>query len=145
MVTETGYNTWQAWILLSALYIYFCYGFFPDLLEGFSLHPEDWIKNQTSLYLRPDKSPSGKPVVTPSSTQEKAVSELAAAGQQVSAASADDDVDVDVSSDETETKTETNNSDDSSDGQDLTVCVGETERLVAHCKLQVQFDQLFDF
>ena len=142
MVTETGYNTWQAWILLSALYIYFCYGFFPDLLEGFSLHPEDWIKNQTSLYLRPDKSPSVTPVVSPPSTQEKAVSELAAAGQQVSA---DDDADVDVSSDETETKTETNNSDDSSDGQDLTVCVGETERLVAHCKLQVQFDQLFDF
>ena len=113
-------------------------------MEGFSLHPEDWIKNQTSLYLRPDKSPSETPVVSPPSTQEKAVTELAAAGQQVSAASADDDADVDVSSDETETKTETNNSDDSSDGQDLTVCVGETERLVTHCKLQVQFDQLFD-
>ena len=141
MVTETGYNTWQAGFLGS--FIYFCYGFFPDLLEGFSLHPEAWIKNQTSLYLRPDKSPSVTPVVSPPSTQEKAVSELAAAGQQVSAASAD--ADVDVSSDETETKTETNNSDDSSDGQDLTVCVGETERLVAHCKLQVQFDQLFDF
>jgi len=53
-------------------------------------------------------------------------------------------VDEDVSSDETETKTETNDiSDDSvnEDGQDITVCIGETEKLVAHSKLQALLAQ----
>ena len=104
-------------------------------MEGISLHPDDWIKNQQSLCSsRLDKSSSVTPVVSPPSTQEKTEGlSPPAACESNPLALADDD----VSSDETETKTETNNSDDSSDGQEVKVCVGETEKLAARCKLQV--------
>ena len=114
-----------------------------DLLEGFSLHPEDWIKNQQTLYSSADKSASVTPVVSPPNTQNVAAENL----EQNPAATVDED----ISSDETETKTETNDvSDDSvnEDGQELKVCVGETEKLVAHSKLQAllaQFEKTKEF
>ena len=68
--------------------------------------------------------------MSPPSTQEKTEGlSPPAACESDPLALADDD----VSSDETET----NNSDDSSDGQEVKVCVGETEKLAARCKLQV--------
>ena len=113
----------------------------PDLLEGFSLHPEDWIKNQQTLYS--NKSSSVTPVVSPPNTQTSENAESSLANEN----------DVSDDSDKTVSQPEggeagNNESNDLSDeslheeGQEMKVCIGETEKLVAHSKLQALLAQL---
>ena len=112
----------------------------PDLLEGFSLHPEDWIKNQQTLYS--NKSPSVTPVVSPPNTQTSENAE--------SSSSLPNENDLSDDSNKTVSQPETRNdeSNDLSDeslhleDQEMKVCIGETEKLVAHSKLQALLAQL---
>ncbi len=112
----------------------------PDLLEGFSLHPEDWIKNQQTLYS--NKSPSVTPVVSPPNTQ---TSENVESSSLANENDVSDDSDRTVSQPETAENNESNDLSDESlhdEGQELKVCIGETEKLVAHSKLQALLAQL---
>ncbi len=119
-------------------------------VEGFSLHPEDWIKTQQSIFAKLDKSTSVTPVISPHNRSP--VVEIPPVTSPTTTTSEETEKEIsgsDENEEEEEEESSTSRDDSSScpsdldqEGKEIKICIGTEEKSVAHSKLQSLLAQL---
>lgn len=128
-------------------------------VEGFSLHPEDWLKTQQSMFARLEtnsvKSSSVTPTMSPHTRSPPADKMISPPDltppDSTDDTCADENIEDEVAQFDNESPEEdstsrddssSSQSDDLEAGKELKICIGSQEKSVAHSKLQLLLAQL---